>query len=170
VIVALPLLGWVLTDIPGFLASPVRRLFLFAAIVLNAVTAIRIPGIGKKRGHEKKVVGRQHIAIVLLQILSMALLLTGGPYRFIRHPRYAGIILFTTGIVLVSRSWVGCVLTALLVAVLNWRIHDEEVLMHEELGMGDILLQNCETPGIWLQDRSSWSPEPSRCRWNHCIK
>jgi protein-S-isoprenylcysteine O-methyltransferase Ste14 len=62
-------------------------------------------------------------------------LVTKGPYRYLRHPRYLGIILFTTGISLVFRSWATLILVAALVAVLVWRIYDEEMLMHQAFGL-----------------------------------
>ncbi len=61
-------------------------------------------------------------------------LVTDGPYRVLRHPRYLGIIVFTTGISLVYRSWLGLILVAALTAVLIWRIQDEEKLMHQAFG------------------------------------
>ena len=61
-------------------------------------------------------------------------LVTDGPFRHVRHPRYLGIIGFATGISLVFRSWMGLILVAALTLVLLWRIHDEEALMHQEFG------------------------------------
>ncbi len=61
-------------------------------------------------------------------------LVTGGPFRFLRHPRYLSIITFNVGIALVFRSGLALVLVAALILVLLWRIHDEEALMHEEFG------------------------------------
>jgi protein-S-isoprenylcysteine O-methyltransferase Ste14 len=59
-------------------------------------------------------------------------LIKTGPYKYIRHPRYAGIILFLYGIPLVFNSWIFILAGILLVAVLLWRIEDEEKLMLEE--------------------------------------
>ncbi len=61
-------------------------------------------------------------------------LVTDGPYRWLRHPRYVGIIVFAAGISLVFRSWLGLVLVAAITLVLLWRIHDEEALMRREFG------------------------------------
>jgi protein-S-isoprenylcysteine O-methyltransferase Ste14 len=61
-------------------------------------------------------------------------LVTDGPYRYLRHPRYLGIILLTTGISLVFRSWLALILVAALTLVLTWRIHGEEALMQQEFG------------------------------------
>jgi protein-S-isoprenylcysteine O-methyltransferase Ste14 len=59
---------------------------------------------------------------------------TDGPYRYLRHPRYFGIIVFAKGIALVFRSEVGLILVVALFLVLLWRIRDEETLMREEFG------------------------------------
>jgi protein-S-isoprenylcysteine O-methyltransferase Ste14 len=61
-------------------------------------------------------------------------LITGGPYRYVRNPRYLGIILFNLGVSLVFRSWLALILTAALAVVLLWRIQDEEALMRQEFG------------------------------------
>jgi protein-S-isoprenylcysteine O-methyltransferase Ste14 len=61
-------------------------------------------------------------------------LVTTGPYRYIRHPRYLGIIIFTIGFSLVYRSWMTLILVAALALVLIWRIHGEESLLHQEFG------------------------------------
>ena len=63
-----------------------------------------------------------------------AWLVTGGPCRFLRHPRYLGIIVFVAGIALVFHSWVGLILDVAIILVLVWRIRDEEALMHTEFG------------------------------------
>jgi protein-S-isoprenylcysteine O-methyltransferase Ste14 len=61
-------------------------------------------------------------------------LVTDGPYRYLRHPRYSGMILFITGIALAFRSWIGLGLAAVTTVILFWRIHDEEALMQQEFG------------------------------------
>ena len=57
-------------------------------------------------------------------------LITTGIYRYLRHPRYLGILLAMFGISLVFRSWYSLVAVGLLAIVLIWRINDEESLMH----------------------------------------
>jgi protein-S-isoprenylcysteine O-methyltransferase Ste14 len=61
-------------------------------------------------------------------------LITGGLYRYLRHPRYLGIIVFTVGIALVFRSGLGLILGGGLVLILIWRIGVEEDLLHHEFG------------------------------------
>jgi protein-S-isoprenylcysteine O-methyltransferase Ste14 len=58
-------------------------------------------------------------------------LITTGPFRYIRHPRYLGIVLFSVGVSLIFLSWLSLVTVALLILVLLWRIYDEEALMYQ---------------------------------------
>jgi protein-S-isoprenylcysteine O-methyltransferase Ste14 len=61
-------------------------------------------------------------------------LIKNGPYQYIRHPRYLGIILFFGGICMVFNSGISLILVLVLLAVLIWRIVDEEIMMHAEFG------------------------------------
>jgi protein-S-isoprenylcysteine O-methyltransferase Ste14 len=61
-------------------------------------------------------------------------LVTGGLYRYLRHPRYLSIIIFNIGLVLIFRSGLALILLAALTLVLLWRIHDEENFMCQEFG------------------------------------
>lgn len=61
-------------------------------------------------------------------------LISHGPFRHLRHPRYLGIILFNFGIALLFLSIIALVLAFLLTLVLLWRINDEEKLLHEHFG------------------------------------
>jgi protein-S-isoprenylcysteine O-methyltransferase Ste14 len=61
-------------------------------------------------------------------------LITNGPYRYVRHPRYLGIVLFSLALALVFRSGLGLALVAAITLVLLWRIHDEESLLRREFG------------------------------------
>jgi protein-S-isoprenylcysteine O-methyltransferase Ste14 len=76
------------------------------------------------------VLGKQFSVDVTIQ--DDHKLITKGPYRYIRHPRYLGIIIFFTGIPLVFLSWSSLIMVLFLVIVLLWRIMDEEKLMQEE--------------------------------------
>ena len=61
-------------------------------------------------------------------------LVTTGLYRYLRHPRYLGIMAFSIGLSFVFRSWPAFIAAMAAVLVLLWRIHDEEALMSAEFG------------------------------------
>lgn len=185
----LPLVAWGVDDSPAFVRDRARLAYLVLVFALNAYAAIRIPEVGKARREPAKTVGRQHWAVLVLQVVSVAIvviaaysdrrammvltseavryvgivlyavgfltmhwaekslgkqfslevaiqrnheLVTGGIYRYVRHPRYLGITMFTVGIALVFRSAVSLTLAGAVLAVLLWRIHDEEILLEQE--------------------------------------
>ncbi|MFN8412790.1 MAG: isoprenylcysteine carboxylmethyltransferase family protein [Anaerolineales bacterium] len=61
-------------------------------------------------------------------------LIQNGPYTYIRHPRYLGILVFFTGISIVFRSYLSILVVVALSIVLIWRIYAEESLMQQEFG------------------------------------
>jgi protein-S-isoprenylcysteine O-methyltransferase Ste14 len=61
-------------------------------------------------------------------------LVTDGPYRYVRHPRYSGAILIGLGLSLTFDSWLGLVGSAAFIAIILFRIRDEEALMGEAFG------------------------------------
>ena len=61
-------------------------------------------------------------------------LITAGPYRWLRHPRYAGAVALTVGGCLLFRSWLVLLATPLVLAAVLFRIHDEEAMMAREFG------------------------------------
>ncbi len=180
-------------DIQGFIKNPVRLAYIGVVVLLQILIVIKLPEIGRHRGEGKKIVQRQRLAVLLLQVISLAVvigapysdrwgvaalgegnairylglvlfalgftamnwaeatlgkqfsvqvtiqeghtLVTEGLYRYVRHPRYLGIIIYNVGLSLVYRSWLAVVLVAILTGVLLWRIQDEEVLMQREFGV-----------------------------------
>jgi len=62
-------------------------------------------------------------------------LVANGLYRYLRHPRYLGIAVYSVGVCLVFDSWLALILAAALTLVLLWRVHDEEAFMHQESGL-----------------------------------
>ena len=76
--------------------------------------------------------GRQFSVEVAIQTDHR--LVTDGLYRYLRHPRYLGIVFFMTGLSLLFRSWGALAATAATGVVLLWRIHDEEILLRAQFG------------------------------------
>ncbi len=76
--------------------------------------------------------GRLYSAEVTLQ--EGHRLITDGPFRYIRHPRYAGAILIAFGLSLTFRSWIGLIVSAVSIGFFLLRIRDEETLMAESFG------------------------------------
>jgi protein-S-isoprenylcysteine O-methyltransferase Ste14 len=76
--------------------------------------------------------GKQYSADVTIQ--SDHHLITGSIYRFIRHPRYLGVMALSVGISCVFLSWIGLVASVVFLAVILFRIRDEEAVMHQEFG------------------------------------
>jgi protein-S-isoprenylcysteine O-methyltransferase Ste14 len=188
----LPLVGWGVLDIAGFFANRARLAYFLSVVLLQLFIVLKFPAIGRTGGDGTKLIPRQRVAVLLLQVLSLAILLvapfcdhravavldvpelvryvglalfipgfflmnwseatlgelfsvqvtiqtghrlvTNGPYRHVRHPRYASLLLYNLGVALVFRSWLALILVAALTLVLLWRIADEESLMRQEFG------------------------------------
>ncbi len=77
--------------------------------------------------------GRQYSPDVTIQ--KGHHLITSGVYRFIRHPRYLGVIALSMGVSCIFRSWIGLIASLVFIAVLIYGISDEEATMHKEFGM-----------------------------------
>lgn len=194
--VLLPIVGWGISDISGYMDNFYRISFLIMMAILSFFVVIFVPneGRGFGGGDDKKLVKRQKFTILILQIVPLLInilspyfdrhhiltinensivrlvglvltfigfffmnwsiivlgkqfsvnvtiqenhkLITNGPYKFIRHPRYLGIIVFLIGIPLVFLSIVPLFLDVLLIGILVWRIKDEEELMSKEFKGG----------------------------------
>jgi protein-S-isoprenylcysteine O-methyltransferase Ste14 len=188
----LPFIGWGILDGSGFLSNPVRFAYTAVVILLQVIIVMIEPGIGRQGNTGKTVVNRQQMAVILLQILSLAIvifapfsdrrnigvfstfeigryaglgifvigfiimnwaeialgrlfsiqvtvqahhrLVTDGLFKYIRNPRYLGIVFHNIGISFVFRSWSALILVFFLFAVLIWRIRDEEELLRMEFG------------------------------------
>ena len=85
------------------------------------------------RGWSFKALGQYFTHVVMVS--SDQPVIATGPYRVLRHPSYAGIILAVIGVGLASANWAdlaGVLLLAL--PPLLWRIHVEENALMSTLG------------------------------------
>ena len=76
-----------------------------------------------------------------------------GPYKYVRHPSYAGIILFFIGYGLLSKNWLSLAVAVCPPTVsLVYRIQIEEIALSEGLGAEYAAYQRKTkklVPGIW---------------------
>jgi protein-S-isoprenylcysteine O-methyltransferase Ste14 len=71
----------------------------------------------------------------ILQIEKGHQLITTGPYRWIRHPAYTGMIVVYVGMVMALGTWLGALLTfAIVTGGLLYRIHVEEQALLSAFG------------------------------------
>ncbi|MDO8945824.1 MAG: isoprenylcysteine carboxylmethyltransferase family protein [Desulfocapsaceae bacterium] len=90
-------------------------LLLFIASLLLAGWAVKVMRLGHFN--------------VRPTIKSGALLVTHGPYRYIRHPMYASLLLGGVGLLLISFSWLRLVTFFALWLVLYLKVRIEEKLL-----------------------------------------
>lgn len=65
-----------------------------------------------------------------------------GPYRYVRHPLYAGFVLFALGTSLLLGSGYGLFGALLLIAMIAWRAVQEERVLRDELpGYGNYMMR-----------------------------
>jgi protein-S-isoprenylcysteine O-methyltransferase Ste14 len=189
--VGLPLVGWGLDDVHGFMRHPARLTYVIVVVFLQLLVVTLVPEAGSVRSGE--TIGRsERLMLLPLQLIPLAIviiapysdrnafgvlaapdtvryagvilfsigfagmhwaeaslgrdfsvyvttrdghrLVTSGPYRHLRHPRYLGIVMFTLGIALTFDSWMAMIFVAAMIVVLVWRVGREEALMHQTFG------------------------------------
>jgi protein-S-isoprenylcysteine O-methyltransferase Ste14 len=89
---------------------------------------------------------------VRVQIARAHRVVTDGPYRIVRHPMYAGAMLYFLGTPLLLGSWCGVVAVPLLVAGMAPRAIGEERMLRRELSGYDEYARRVRfrlIPGIW---------------------
>jgi len=70
-----------------------------------------------------------------VRIVSDHRIVMEGPYRFLRHPSYTGMLMILLGLGLASRTWLGTVIIlALFSLVISYRIKVEEDALKAEFG------------------------------------
>jgi protein-S-isoprenylcysteine O-methyltransferase Ste14 len=94
--------------------------------------AVFLAGFGLRRWSEMTL-GRYFTFRVMTSADQPVI--ASGPYRFVRHPGYTGVLLVVIGAGLVNGNWVGLVgWTVLVTLPLLYRIHVEETALLSALG------------------------------------
>jgi protein-S-isoprenylcysteine O-methyltransferase Ste14 len=84
------------------------------------------------RGFAMSTLGRYYS--LTPQVETDQAIVTRGPYRLIRHPGYAGILLSILGLQLVAGTWVALLATLFVIVPLPLRIRLEEHMLLEQRG------------------------------------
>ena len=75
-----------------------------------------------------------------------------GVYAYVRHPMYAGALIYLVGMPLMLGSWWGEALVPFLIAAIGWRAVNEENMLRAELPGYDAYMARVRyrfAPGIW---------------------
>jgi protein-S-isoprenylcysteine O-methyltransferase Ste14 len=95
---------------------------------------------------------RYAVVVVRVQRERGQHVISTGPYRFVRHPMYAGAILLFVGTPLLLGSWYGLIGAAIIIALFCYRITIEERTLRAELeGYTDYAARvpYRMIPGVW---------------------
>lgn len=77
---------------------------------------------------------------VRIQTERQQTVVSTGPYRYVRHPMYAGFVLFALGTALLLGSGLGVLGALLLIAMVAWRaVREEQVLKRELAGYDEYM-------------------------------
>ena len=127
--------------LPGFLAvffaPPLEWLYLLA--VLPRTPGMQIAGLVLVLAAVGLFVwARAHLRGLYsghVEVETGHRLVQSGPYRFVRHPAYAGFLLMALGVAVGYASWIGlAAVPVLLLPALAYRMRVEEKLLAEQFG------------------------------------
>ncbi len=62
---------------------------------------------------------------------AKTLMISSGPYRYIRHPMYTGLLILMAGLALLAQSWPSGIVWGLLLVVLDRKAMREERFLQE---------------------------------------
>jgi protein-S-isoprenylcysteine O-methyltransferase Ste14 len=103
-----------------------------APVAFTAGMVVLLAGL-VLRGWSFKTLGQYFTHTVMVS--SDQPVIATGPYRVLRHPSYAGVILAGIGVGLASANWAGLAgLLVLTLPPLLWRIHIEECALAATVG------------------------------------
>ena len=147
----------------ALIAGTVAIAVAVAAVTASRSTAPQIAGPGRTTGLIVMWLGLG-IRVWAIATLGRAFrttvevdpgqaVVTSGPYRWVRHPSYSGLLLIIAGFGLGTGSWLALAICALLpLPALLWRMHVEEAELTAVLGDRYRVYQRDTErliPGLW---------------------
>ena len=87
-----------------------------------------------------------------IEVASDQRVISTGPYAIVRHPMYAGALLYLLGTPLALGSWMGLAPLAATLPFLLWRLFDEEAFLSKHLPGYDEYRDRVRyrlLPGVW---------------------
>ena len=116
------------------------------------IAALVVFALGMSLGMWAMVVNRFFSSAVRLQTDRGHHVIDTGPYRFVRHPGYASLLLSATGGAVVIGSWWSLLPLAPMAAVVAWRMVMEDAFLHRELAGYPAYagrVRHKLVPGLW---------------------
>jgi len=71
--------------------------------------------------------------LVRIQDERGQMVISSGPYHYVRHPMYAATVIFVAGTPLLLGAWIGIPLGLIIVLILGWRAVLEEKALRQDL-------------------------------------
>lgn len=93
-----------------------------------------------------------HISFQTVAYVVRQTVISTGPYRYVRHPMYATLLIFVPGTALLLGSWYGLLLGLALVGMVARRAALEERTLREELAECDEYMARVRyrlVPSVW---------------------
>jgi protein-S-isoprenylcysteine O-methyltransferase Ste14 len=126
---------------------------IFAGFALGNALAASFPGAALQRGGGLAIfyagvalmatgIALRFYAVVVLGRFFTPVVMVGadqhvvdsGPYRWVRHPSYTGMLLIVAGVLLAGANWLALLGVLPVLAAVMYRIRIEEQALSEELG------------------------------------
>jgi protein-S-isoprenylcysteine O-methyltransferase Ste14 len=101
--------------------------------VIIMIIGIILYSIGQVIGLWAKKANKFFSSVVRIQTERNQTVCSHGPYRFVRHPGYAGGLIFTIGTPLMLGSFWGLFPAIITLVLLSWRTYMEDKTLKNEL-------------------------------------
>lgn len=139
----------------GFIALPIFAAFdhrfgwssvpVWLALIGNFLVALGLM-------MDLRVFQENSFAASTVEKMSNQRLISSGPYAWVRHPMYSGLLVMLLGVPLALGSYWGLLITLINIPILMLRSIDEEAMLRAELEGYDLYMKTVPhrlVPGLW---------------------